>query len=303
MLAIFDGFSCRLCHPDGRSSLAFWSCLTFFGMAAVLCWWGYYSMWRHCEYLLRDITSKTKQKQDIWKEGFTSVLMKTYRAVEDCYKKRYRADHNLCVVYGLQISGSVPNCSPQIPDWLPACAGYDRAGHSASGVSLINTKIGSYSSSTVTYNCNDFKACSLYGWLARSWKPSWDRLWVSHWLSISCPPPPPRLTGWYEERTITTKSRQKILQYSVLRSQGSVMAKWFSHHYQHHCQHLTLQHPWERVSWFFLLGCHTAYLAGFLAAYSHFLPFIWVSLATAHAVQPPCLTTTKTIWPNWTRAW
>jgi hypothetical protein len=34
-----------------------------------------------------------------------------------------------------------------------------------------------------------------------------------------------------------------------------------------------------------------------------FLGFHWLSSATAHTVQPPCLTTTRTILSKWTRAW
>jgi hypothetical protein len=48
----------------------------------------------------------------------------------------------------------------------------------------------------------------------------------------------------------------------------------------------------KRVSCLFWMGSHSAHLVGPLAALSCLLTFCRVSLATAHAVQPPCLTTT-----------
>ncbi len=49
---------------------------------------------------------------------------------------------------------------------------------------------------------------------------------------------PPTTHHWYQERTINTESRRKILQYSLLLMQGSVTAQCFSLHHQHHCHHL-----------------------------------------------------------------
>ncbi len=45
------------------------------------------------------------------------------------------------------------------------------------------------------------------------------------------PASPPHSTVWYKERAINTELRQKVLQYSVLLSHGSVMAQLFSPHH------------------------------------------------------------------------
>jgi hypothetical protein len=52
--------------------------------------------------------------------------------------------------------------------------------------------------------------------------------------------------------------------------------------------------PWERVSWFFSLGCLSANFSRSLGCREPRFPtFIWVSSATAHEVQTPGLTTTE----------
>ncbi len=60
------------------------------------------------------------------------------------------------------------------------------------------------------------------------------------------PASPPHSTVWYKERTINTELRQKVIQYSVLLSHGSVMAQLFSPHHQHHLQHLAFSTSPER---------------------------------------------------------
>jgi hypothetical protein len=139
----------------------------------------------------------------------------------------------------------------------------------------------------------------VYRSLARNWKSSSDRLKVLHWLSIFCPLP--HLTGWYEGRTLNTESRQKVLQYSMLLSHRSMTAQWFSPHH-HYCQHLTSSTSPEKSKLTLLWAVNLPVLVGPVATSSCFLTLISVSLATVHVVQPPCLTTTRTIWPEWNRS-
>jgi hypothetical protein len=83
----------------------------------------------------------------------------------------------------------------------------------------------------------------LYMSLTRTWKPAATICSIA--LTVYFLPPLP--LDWYEGRTINTELRQKVLQYSVFLSHGSLTVQWFSPHHQHHLElsHL-LNIPWVK---------------------------------------------------------
>ncbi len=100
---------------------------------------------------------------------------------------------------------------------------------------LVNTQI---SFIPLPQSQNNCKSSSLYVGLARIYKSSCNCLWVSLWPSISCLPTLHWLI-WEENYNYWSELGQKVLQYLLSLSHGSVTAQCFSPHHQHHLQHLT----------------------------------------------------------------